>query len=93
MQWMSTWSVASTVWGINTDYVSRLGLSPAEHKEYNYELGCNFRSRHTGGAYFLFVDGHVEFLFDDINPVVLANFGDRNDGRVGEAYQGTGGTR
>ncbi|MGD9635261.1 MAG: DUF1559 domain-containing protein [Pirellulales bacterium] len=93
MQWMSNWNVASTVWGINTDYVSRLGLTATEHINFNYQLGCNFRSRHPGGAHFLFVDGHVEFLFDDINPVVLANLGDRNDGRVGESYQGTGGTR
>lgn len=93
MQWMTTWSVSSTVWGINTDYVSRLGLSKTEHIQFNYQLGCNFRSRHVGGAMFLYADGHVEFLADDINPVLLANLGDHSDGRVGEAYQGAGGTR
>jgi prepilin-type processing-associated H-X9-DG protein len=88
--WMSTWSVASTVWGINTDYVARLGLSKTEHTNFNYELGCNFRSRHPGGAHFLYADGHVEFLTNDISPALLANLGDRNGGRVGDYYEGTG---
>jgi prepilin-type processing-associated H-X9-DG protein len=88
--WMYTWSVASTVWGINTDYVSRLGLTLNEHDDFNYETGCNFRSRHPGGAQFVYVDGHVEFLADDINPRAFANLGDRNGGRVGDFYEGTG---
>jgi len=88
--WMYTWGVASTVWGINTDYVARLGLSPTEHDRFNYQTGCNFRSRHPGGAHFLYADGHVEFLANDINPALLANLGDRNGGRVGDYYEGTG---
>jgi prepilin-type N-terminal cleavage/methylation domain-containing protein/prepilin-type processing-associated H-X9-DG protein len=88
--WMSTWSVASTVWGINTDYVARLGLGPTEHERFNYQTGCNFRSRHPGGAHFLYVDGHVEFLNDDINQRLFSNLGDRKDGRVGDYYEGTG---
>jgi prepilin-type N-terminal cleavage/methylation domain-containing protein/prepilin-type processing-associated H-X9-DG protein len=88
--WMSTWSVASTVWGINTDYVARLGLSKTEHMNFNYELGCNFRSRHPGGAHFLYADSHVEFLTNDISPALLANLGDRNGGRIGDYYEGTG---
>jgi prepilin-type processing-associated H-X9-DG protein len=88
--WMYTWSVASTVWGINTDYVARLGLSKTEHDRFNYETGCNFRSRHPGGAHFLYADGHVEFLAEDISDRLLANLGDRNGGRVGDYYEGTG---
>ena len=90
MNWMSTWSVASTVWGINTDYMARLGLSRTEHDRFNFGTGCNFRSRHPGGAHFLYVDGHVEFLTDDISDRLLANLGDRNGGRVGDFYEGTG---
>jgi prepilin-type N-terminal cleavage/methylation domain-containing protein/prepilin-type processing-associated H-X9-DG protein len=89
--WMYTWSVASTVWGINTDYVSRLGLTKTEHDQFNYETGCNFRSRHPGGAQFVYVDGHVEFLSDDISPRLFANLGDRNGGRLGDTYEGPGG--
>jgi prepilin-type N-terminal cleavage/methylation domain-containing protein/prepilin-type processing-associated H-X9-DG protein len=88
--WMYTWSVASTVWGINTDYVARLGLSRGEHDQFNYQTGCNFRSRHPGGAHFVYVDGHVEFLTDDISDRLFANLGDRNGGRVGDFYEGTG---
>lgn len=88
--WMYTWAVASTVWGINTDYVARLGLSKSEHDRVNYETGCNFRSRHQGGAHFLYVDGHVEFLTDAISDKLFANLGDRNGGRMGDFYEGTG---
>jgi len=88
--WMYTWGVASTVWGINTDYVARLGFTPDEHDNFNYQTGCNFRSRHPGGAHFLYADGHVEFLGDDISDRLLANLGGRNDGRTGDFYEGTG---
>jgi prepilin-type N-terminal cleavage/methylation domain-containing protein/prepilin-type processing-associated H-X9-DG protein len=90
MHWMSTWAVASTVWGVNTDYIARLGLTSAEHLQWNYETGCNFRSRHPGGAHFLYADGHVELLTDDIGDALLANLGDRNGERVGDYYEGTG---
>jgi prepilin-type processing-associated H-X9-DG protein len=89
--WMYTWSVASTVWGINTDYMAKLGLSKTEHDRFNYETGCNFRSRHPGGAHFLYVDGHVEFLDEHISDKLLANLGDRNGGRAGDFYEGPGG--
>jgi prepilin-type processing-associated H-X9-DG protein len=87
--WMYTWAVASTVWGINTDYMARLGLTKTEHNDFNYETGCNFRSRHPGGAQFVYADGHVEFLTDDISPRLFANLGDRNGGRLGDFYEGT----
>ena len=88
--WMWTWGVASTVWGINTDYVARLGFSATEHDQIQLPNGCNFRSRHPGGAHFLYADGHVEFLTEDISDALLANLGDRNGGRVGDFYEGTG---
>jgi prepilin-type N-terminal cleavage/methylation domain-containing protein/prepilin-type processing-associated H-X9-DG protein len=86
MQWMATFSVATSVWGINTDYLARLGFSQNDHKLYNYLTGCNFRSRHVGGAYFLFADGSVRFLEDAISPALFANLSQRNDERVGEDY-------
>ena len=88
MHWMTTWSVGSTVWGINTDYIARLGLSQSDHLRFNYQLGCNFRSHHQGGANFVFADGHVDFLEDAISPALFANLGDRNDGRIGDSYSG-----
>jgi prepilin-type N-terminal cleavage/methylation domain-containing protein/prepilin-type processing-associated H-X9-DG protein len=88
--WMYTWGVASTVWGIITDYVARLGFTVTEHDNFNYQTGCNFRSRHPGGAHFLYADGHVEFLNDDISDKLFGNLGDRKDGRVGDFYEPTG---
>jgi prepilin-type N-terminal cleavage/methylation domain-containing protein/prepilin-type processing-associated H-X9-DG protein len=90
MHWMSSWSVGSTVWGINTDYLATLGLSRTEHDTLNYLTGCNFRSRHPGGAHFLMADGSVDFLADDTSDRLLANLGGRNDGRLGDAYEGPG---
>ncbi|WP_425398841.1 DUF1559 domain-containing protein [Aeoliella sp.] len=84
--WMSSWTVSSTVWGINLDYLSILGWDENQHDRNNYTAGCNYRSRHPGGAQFAFVDGSVRFLTDDTSLTLLANLGARNDGNVGDAY-------
>jgi len=76
MQWMSSWCVSSSVWGIN-----------AADATDNWWGGCNWRSRHVGGANFVMVDGSVHFLEDTINLVVLANLATRNDGNVGATYR------
>ncbi len=87
MQWMATFAVATSVWGINTDYVARMGLSLSDHKLYNYLTGCNFRSLHPGGAHFLFADGSTRFLEDGISPALFANLSQRNDERIGDDYR------
>ena len=86
MQWMATFAVASSVWGINTDYIAKTGMAANQHKTNNYLTGCNFRSRHPGGAHFLFVDGSVRFLEDNTSPTLLSNLSNRKDGNVGEEY-------
>lgn len=45
-------------------------------------------SNHPGGANVLFADGHVEFLDDDIDPLVLEELELINDGGQGEAALG-----
>lgn len=94
--WMSSWTVASTVWGINIDYLATLGWSESAHDRNNFTAGCNYRSRHPGGAQFLMVDGAVKFLSDETSLTLLANLGQRDDGRLGDDYtppQVTGGGR
>lgn len=92
MHWMSSWCVASTVWGINTDYMSMFGWDAPTHENQNWQTGCNYRSRHPGGAHFLMVDGSVNFYIDSISPALLANLGARNDGNIGESYIPPGGS-
>ncbi len=76
MNWMSSWSVASTVWGVNVDHTK---LVPGAE---NWQAGCSFRSNHPGGANFVYVDGSVHFTSDEIDLWLLSNLGQRNDGRV-----------
>jgi prepilin-type N-terminal cleavage/methylation domain-containing protein len=84
MNWMSSWSVASTVWGINENYIARVPALASDAN--NWAAGCNFRSRHTGGAQFLMADASVTFLEDNISPTAFANLGGRDDSRIGEEY-------
>jgi prepilin-type N-terminal cleavage/methylation domain-containing protein/prepilin-type processing-associated H-X9-DG protein len=84
MQWMSSWAVASAVWGINVDHIAK---SPDTSQElYNWAAGCNYRSHHPGGAQFLFADASVHFLDETISPAALSNLADRSDGRTGDKY-------
>ncbi len=74
MQWMSTWAVSTTVYGINAQNVGK-----------DWQAGCNFRSYHLGGAQFVFVDGSVHFISQAVNLRTFAYLGARNDGQpVGE---------
>lgn len=71
LNWMSDWAVSSTVYGINADNVGS-----------TWQDGCNFRSYHSGGANFLFVDGSVHFLVETIDLRTFGHLGARNDGQV-----------
>jgi prepilin-type N-terminal cleavage/methylation domain-containing protein/prepilin-type processing-associated H-X9-DG protein len=51
------------------------------------ELNESYSSEHEGGAHFLFADGHVQFISENIQhtrfPWIAANPCDRNNGGVG----------
>ena len=75
LNWMSTWAVSSTVYGINARNVGS-----------DWNTGCNFRSYHGGGSFFLFVDGSVHYLNEAIDLWAFGYLGDRNDGQVIPSY-------
>ncbi|GAB4141819.1 MAG: DUF1559 domain-containing protein [Planctomycetaceae bacterium] len=52
----------------------------------NWNISWGFRSRHTGGAHFLFVDGKVKFLSENINYETYQRLGGRRDGKVVGEY-------
>ena len=59
--------------------------NPACTASNNWNYGWGFRSRHTGGAQFLLVDGSTHFLSENIDHQVYQYLGGRADGNpVGE---------
>ncbi len=75
MHWAGSWASASTVYGINAKGVGN-----------GYPNGCNFRSYHTGGAQFLFVDGSVHFLSENMNLRTFGWLGSRAGDEVVSAF-------
>ena len=72
--WMSTWCTATTVFGINARNIGG-----------TWQDGCaSFRSHHIGGCLFVFVDGSVHFLGEDIDLRTFGYLGHRNDGQGAE---------
>jgi prepilin-type processing-associated H-X9-DG protein len=48
----------------------------------NWNFSWGFRSRHIGGANFLFADGNVRMLSQSINHPTYQLLGGRRDGQV-----------
>ena len=80
---------ASTVVPINTMttcYASQAAAtaagvpSPQCFTKSNWNFSWGFRSRHSGGANFLFADGAVKMLPDSINHTTYQRLGGRRDG-------------
>ncbi len=47
----------------------------------NWQTSQGFKSLHPGGAHFVFCDGSVHFLSENINYVTYQRLGDRRDGQ------------
>jgi prepilin-type N-terminal cleavage/methylation domain-containing protein/prepilin-type processing-associated H-X9-DG protein len=48
----------------------------------SWNTSMGFKSKHTGGAHFLFSDGHVDFLSETIDHTTYQMLGDRGDGNA-----------
>ena len=46
----------------------------------NWSTSQSFKSAHKGGAQFVFVDGSVQFLSENIDYITYQRLGDRRDG-------------
>ena len=52
----------------------------------NWNVAWGFKSRHTGGANFVFADGSVRFISESINMRAYVLLGARNDGQPTPNY-------
>jgi prepilin-type N-terminal cleavage/methylation domain-containing protein/prepilin-type processing-associated H-X9-DG protein len=71
------------------DHCSPVAANDAELREHSYEnwsISWGFKSRHPGGADFLFGDGAVHFLSEDIYYDTYQLLGCRKDGRYIEDF-------
>ena len=59
---------------------------PACTNQNNWNISWGFRSNHTGGAHFVFVDGGVHFLSQNMSMQTYQYLGGRADGQVVGEY-------
>ena len=63
-----------------TQFAARTSSTSPCNMDCNWNVEFGFRSAHLGGANFLFGDGVVRFLNQDIDPFLYQNLGDKADG-------------
>ncbi len=87
--WNGSWThfnggVAHHTTIVPINYVSNTTgwCSPAQTAHHNWNVSWGFKSRHSGGANFLFGDGHVQFLAQGIDHRTYQLLGCRNDNRA-----------
>ncbi len=67
-------------WHIEVD--NAVCANPRQHNRFNYHVSMGFRSNHPGGANFVFVDGSVLFLSENIDFFAFQLLGSKADGRA-----------
>lgn len=65
---------------ISTPACSYASLGGGARNQWNLSWG--FRSRHTGGSQFVFVDGSVHFVAQSVDYMTYQYLGGRRDGRI-----------
>jgi len=72
--------LTSTQIPINYDTCSKLTTAPNCKRPFNWNTELGFKSRHPGGAQFLFGDGSVHFLTENIDHWQYQYLGGKSDG-------------
>jgi prepilin-type processing-associated H-X9-DG protein len=83
--WATSKPGSTTIIPINyrSDYLGADGCTAAPDRYYrNFNVAEGFKSRHSGGATFAFVDGSVHFLREGIDHRTYQYLGCRDDGQV-----------
>jgi prepilin-type N-terminal cleavage/methylation domain-containing protein/prepilin-type processing-associated H-X9-DG protein len=76
--------LTSTLIPINTDTCDQTGTKPACQRPCNWSTELGFRSKHHGGANFLFGDGSVHFLAQSIDHWTFQYLGAKGDGKAAQ---------
>jgi prepilin-type N-terminal cleavage/methylation domain-containing protein/prepilin-type processing-associated H-X9-DG protein len=65
-----------------TDVNTNAGdCNPPDRNVWNWNLSWGYKSRHTGGANFVFADGSVHFIAENVDMRAYQLMGCRNDGQ------------
>jgi prepilin-type processing-associated H-X9-DG protein len=79
---------ASTTVPINyPSNVETIDCNPPDRNVWNWNISWGFKSRHTGGTNFVFADGSVHYINQNIDMRTYQLLGCRNDGQFVEVPQ------
>jgi prepilin-type N-terminal cleavage/methylation domain-containing protein/prepilin-type processing-associated H-X9-DG protein len=89
-QWIYGWTLAEGLWFATTAPINYptnpddFGATPPAGSEWerDFNTAMGFKSRHPGGANFMFADGSTTFLRDEIDYTTYQMLGARSDGEA-----------
>jgi prepilin-type N-terminal cleavage/methylation domain-containing protein/prepilin-type processing-associated H-X9-DG protein len=92
--WIHGWTLSEGLWfataapiNFETDPEFVKGLDPfCRRWDLDFNAAHGFKSRHSGGANFVFCDGSVHFLSESIDHTNYQRLGARNDGETINEY-------
>ncbi|WP_197526780.1 DUF1559 domain-containing protein [Pirellulimonas nuda] len=92
-QWIRGWTLSEGLWFATTAPINfetdkdnapkvagGVTVMPGHNWELDFNTAMGFKSRHPGGANFVFADGSTHFLTDSIDYTTYQRLGARNDG-------------
>jgi prepilin-type N-terminal cleavage/methylation domain-containing protein/prepilin-type processing-associated H-X9-DG protein len=89
-QWIEGWTFAEGLWFATTAPINyptdpdQFGATPPAGSEWerDFNTAMGFKSRHPGGANFMFADGSTTFLKEEIDYTTYQMLGARSDGEA-----------